>query len=125
MALLADNGLTGLEGIDMSRTAELEPAIAPVVEKFAGDVHCSYDRSGNSAKLGLALVELMKDMGVDFRWRTTVTGLSAAGGRIAAALTDRGEIAGDAYIMALASETPRVLAGLGYRLPIYRSRATR
>ena len=119
MAMLTDNGLEGLEGIDIERAAELEPAIAPVKDKFAGAVHCSYDRSGNSAKLSLALVELMNGMGVDFRWRTTVTGLKAAGGRIAAALTDQGEVTGDSYVMALASETPRVLKGLGYRLPIY------
>ena len=119
MALLTDNGLTGLEAIDIERAAELESAIAPVKDKFAGAVHCAFDRSGSAAKLSLALVERMRGMGVDFRWRTTVTGLRAADGRIEAALTDKGEVTGDTYVMALANETPIVLKGLGYRLPIY------
>ncbi|MEE8204238.1 MAG: D-amino acid dehydrogenase [Alphaproteobacteria bacterium] len=119
MRLLQDNGLVGLEGIDARRSAEIEPALAPVKDKFAGAIHCSFDESGDSNRLCRELVRLMDGMGVTFRWNTTVRGLRAEGDRIAAVVTDNGEITGDAYVMSLASETPRVLKGLGYRMPIY------
>lgn len=119
MALLADNGLDGLRGIDMDQAAALEPAIAPVTGTFAGAVHCASDESGDSNLLCRELARRMADGGVDFRYATTVQGLRAEAGRIAAVVTDKGEIAGDCFVMALANQSPLVLKGLGYRLPIY------
>ena len=119
MALLADNGLDGLAGIDMDQAAALEPAIAPVKGKFAGAVHCAADESGDSNLLCRELTRRMADNGVDFRFGTTVQGLRAEAGRIAAVVTDRGDITGDSFVMALANQSPLVLKGLGYRLPIY------
>ncbi|MFP6744479.1 MAG: FAD-dependent oxidoreductase, partial [Alphaproteobacteria bacterium] len=119
MALLADNGLDGIRGIDMDQAAALEPAIAPVKDKFAGAVHCASDESGDSNLLCRKLARRMADGGVDFRFGNTVQGLRAEAGRIAAVVTNKGDIAGDCFVMALANESPLVLKGLGYRLPIY------
>lgn len=119
MALLADNGLVGLKGIDRDEAAALEPAMASVKHKFAGAVHCASDESGDSNLLCRELTRRMVDKGVDFRFATTVQGFKSEGGHINGVITDKGEITGDAYVMCLANETPLVLKGLGYRLPIY------
>ena len=119
MQLLTDHGLSGLKGVSAARCAELEPALAPAVDRIAGAIHCAFDESGDSNKLCQGLVALMEDIGVTFRWGTTVTGLDAEGDRIARVLTDSGAMTGDAYVMSLASYTPLVTKGLGVRMPIY------
>ena len=119
MQLLTDHGLSGLKGVSAARCAELEPALAPAVDRIAGAIHCAFDESGDSNKLCQGLVALMEDIGVSFRWGTTVTGLDAEGDRIARVLTDSGAMTGDAYVMSLASCTPLVTKGLGVRMPIY------
>ena len=48
-----------------------------------------------------------------------IQGLVAAGGRINAVATDAGPVSGDAYLLALGSYSPLLLAPLGIRIPVY------
>ncbi len=118
MAMLNDNGLE-LEAADPDRCAEIEPALEPVKHKFVGATYSPTDECGDSYAFTRELVRISKDMGVSFRFNTTISGLRAEGDRIAGVLTDRGDVAGDVYVLALASYSPIVARGLGIRLPVY------
>jgi D-amino-acid dehydrogenase len=53
------------------------------------------------------------------RFGEQVTALSRSGGRIEAALTDRGAVVADTFVVALGSHSRALVAPLGLRLPIY------
>jgi D-amino-acid dehydrogenase len=57
--------------------------------------------------------------GVQFRYGTTIERLEAAGGRLAGVVTDGGTLTADAYLLALGSYSPLLLAPLGIRIPVY------
>jgi D-amino-acid dehydrogenase len=118
MQRLAEHGLT-YEAVDRDRCVELEPAFAPVKDRIAGAIHCPLDESGDCHLFTRNLAALCAGMGVDFRYGVPVAGLRTAGDRITAVLTDRGEVAADAYVLALASYSPEVARSVGLRLPIY------
>ncbi|MFQ5785631.1 MAG: D-amino acid dehydrogenase [Alphaproteobacteria bacterium] len=118
LAHLRDHGLE-LEAIDAARCVEIEPALAPMRDRLAGAIYCPSDESGDSHLLCRALRRDCEERGAEFRFGTTVQGLRTEGDRIAAVVTDRGDISGDAYVLSLASESPFVVGPLGVRLPIY------
>ncbi len=118
MALLTENGLA-MTAIDRDRIAELEPALAHIKDKFAGAIHCPVDESGDSHLFSRRLAEVCETMGVSFRFGTSVTGLKADGERIEGVVTDNGVVAGDAYVLSMASDSPFALRGLRVKLPIY------
>ena len=66
-----------------------------------------------------ALAARCADEGVDFRFDTSISAIEASGDRIEKVSTDRGDIAGDAFVMALGSFSPIHARPLGVRLPIY------
>jgi D-amino-acid dehydrogenase len=98
----------------------LEPALAPLAASIAGAVLCEQDESGDCNLFTAGLAEACRAVGVAFRFDTTVRRLVTAGAnRIDHIETDRGDIAGDACVVALGSYSPLLLSGLGIRLPIY------
>jgi D-amino-acid dehydrogenase len=119
MRLLADNGLK-LEVVDRQRLVEIEPALAPAKHEIAGAIYSPMDQTGDSAKFARGLAAwLAAHKGVSFAWQTTVTGFEVEAGRIACALTDRGPVRADAFVLALGCESPVVARKVGVRLPIY------
>ncbi len=116
--LLADHGLR-IETIDRDRCLDIEPALAPVADRIAGAIYAPDDESGDCRLFTEALARRSADLGVAFRWGETVRRLDGDGERVAAVLTDRGRIAGDAFVLALGSYSPAIARGVGVRLPIY------
>jgi D-amino-acid dehydrogenase len=66
-----------------------------------------------------ALAKACEACGVTFHWHTSVTGLEVENGEIARALTDRGPIAADAFVVCLGVYAPHLLDRLDIHLPIY------
>jgi D-amino-acid dehydrogenase len=119
MRLLADNGLK-LEVVDRERLVEIEPALAPAKHEIAGAIYSPMDQTGDSAKFARDLAAwLTAHKGVSFVWQTTVTGFEVEAGRIACAVTDKGPVRADAFVLALGCESPVVARKVGVRLPIY------
>ena len=54
-----------------------------------------------------------------FETGATILGLETDGDRVVLARTDKGEFKGDAFVLALGSESPALAGKLGVRLPIY------
>jgi D-amino-acid dehydrogenase len=86
---------------------------------MAGALYAPDDESGDCHLFSRRLAEAARGLGATILTATTVTGLRAEGDRIVAARTDRGEVAGDAFVLALGSHSPAVARTAGLKLPIY------
>lgn len=97
----------------------LEPGLKNSSETFVGGLRLPGDETGDCRKFTVALARLAGEAGVEFRFGEHVTALSRSGGRIEAAVTDRGAVAADGFVVALGSYSRSLVAPLGLRLPIY------
>lgn len=118
MAILAGEGVE-LRALEPEAAAAIDPALAPVAGLLAGAIYAPGDESGDSRRFTLALAEICRDLGVTFRWGETVRRLAVEGERVARAVTDRGELEADAYVLALGVYSPHLARDLGLDLPIY------
>jgi D-amino-acid dehydrogenase len=118
VAVLKQGGVP-FEVLDRAGCIVAEPGLANAAEPFVGGLRLPGDETGDCFKFTQALVELAKAEGINFRYDETVESLVTAGGRIEAALTSQGPLAADAFVVALGSYSPSLVAPLGIRLPIY------
>jgi len=118
MKVLAEDGQE-LRPVDAAEAARLDPALAPVQHRFAGAIYCPSDESGDARLFTQALAEVCVTRGARFRFGTTVQGFTLAGDRVEAAVTDKGTLGADAYVLALGCQSPFLARPLGVRLPIY------
>jgi D-amino-acid dehydrogenase len=108
------------EVLDAAGCIAVEPALALVREKFVGGLRLVGDETGDAFMFSQRLAEIAAGLGVSYRYGTTIRQLVAEGDRIAGVVVGNGEvIRGDAYVAALGSYTPGLLAPLGIKLPIY------
>jgi D-amino-acid dehydrogenase len=119
MALLAEHGQKQ-EVLDAAAVARLEPAFGPMQGKIAGAVRDLGDSSGDARLFTEALARVGREkLGLTVRLDTRVTGLDAEGDRVRAALTSRGRLTADVFVLALGVEAPLIARSIGVRLPIY------
>jgi D-amino-acid dehydrogenase len=118
MKLLSDQGVAA-RILDADALAALEPALAPIKDRFAGAIHTPNDEAGDARKFTVALAAVCRDRGVEFRLGTGIARLHRAGDRVSGVETDQGSVKGDAYVMALGSYSPIVAGSIGVKLPIY------
>lgn len=101
----------------------LEPALAASRAPIHGGLYCPDDESGDARKFTEALAALAAQRGVAFRYGTRIEGLQTGSGRVTGVRVAAGggsEVLGaDAHVVCLGSYSPRLLAPLGERLPIY------
>ncbi len=119
MALLSAHGQRQ-EILDPDAVAKLDPVFEPVKHKIAGAVRDLTDSSGDARLFTEELARVCREkLGVAFHLGTRVQGLRAQGDRITGAVTDRGVLTADAYVLALGVQSPLVARTVGVRLPIY------
>ncbi len=107
------------ELLDPAGCERVEPALARVRGKFVGGLRLPGDETGDCFKFTQNLAQLAAQRGVSFRQDTTITRLEQSGGRIAGVVTSAGTLTADAYLVALGSYSPALLAPLGIRIPVY------
>ena len=98
---------------------EIEPALHASRVPIAGGAYFPQDESGDAHLFTTQLARCAQEIGVRFLPGTTVQGLAVAGARVAAAQTDGGRIEADAFVVALGSYSPLLLAPLGISIPVY------
>ena len=118
VSVLADLGVPHAL-LDPDGCIAAEPALARVRGKFVGGLRLPGDETGDCFKFTNALRDLAAARGVEFRYGVGITGLIADGDRLAGVATDQGQVAGDAYVLALGCQSPRMLAPHGIALPVY------
>jgi D-amino-acid dehydrogenase len=111
-----------------AKTAEaciaIEPAMRHAADRIVGGIYTPDDESGDACKFTQRLARLAAEQGVRFEYGRTIKRLETAGGRVRrvvlADATGRDDpVAAEAYVVALGSYSPLLLAPLGVSLPVY------
>ena len=118
VAVLRDAGVP-YELLDRDGCVRAEPALALVKEKISGGLRLPGDETGDCFKFTQALARIAEGLGVAFRFGVAIRHLLQEGDRVTGVATDAGNLQADAYIVALGSYSPKLVAPLGIRLGIY------
>lgn len=118
MKTLQDMGIA-LRTLDPAGVVATEPNLADAKDKIAGAIFAPNDESGDSCLFTRKLAERLASQGHRFRYDTTVTRFRAEQGRIVGVETSAGLLTADAYVLALASESPKLVRRMGIDLPVY------
>jgi len=105
--------------LDRSGCIEAEPGLSHAHAPISGGLRLPGDETGDCYLFTQALSERLSAMGCEFRWSESIRSIAQDGARARGIETDRGKVQADAYVVALASYTPRLLRPLGVRTPIY------
>ena len=105
--------------VDADEARRIEPALSTARVPIAGGLHLPADETGDCHMFTSALVELLRQRGVTFRFDTTVERLVVEGGRLDSVETSRGPIRADVTVVALGAEAVFLLRPVGIDLPIY------
>jgi D-amino-acid dehydrogenase len=117
-ALMAALGLKR-ETKTVADAVALEPALAAAAQELQGAIFTPDDESGDAHIFTQELARLAAARGVSFRFDTTVTGFAREADRVTAIHTSAGDIAGDAFLMAMGSWSAPWARQLGLKLPVY------
>jgi D-amino-acid dehydrogenase len=107
------------EVLDPAGCVAAEPALAHVRGKFVGGLRLADDETGDAHIFTQRLAAMAEAIGVTFRYGVTIKGLTTEGDRVTGVVTATGTETADAYVAALGSYTPALLAPLGVRVPVY------
>jgi D-amino-acid dehydrogenase len=107
------------EVLDRAGYCQYEPALALVKDKFVGALRLSGDEPGDCLKFTQNIAKMAAELGVQFRFETTVDALEHAGGKVTGVRTSAGTFTADAYLVAMASYSPQLVQPLGITLPVY------
>jgi D-amino-acid dehydrogenase len=105
--------------LDPAACVAHEPALRAVQHKITGGMLLPGDESGDCLQFTRELARRAETHGVRFALSTRVDRLIVDGERIARAITDKGKMTADAYVLACGSYSPLLLRPLGIRLPVY------
>ncbi|MFM9078573.1 MAG: FAD-dependent oxidoreductase, partial [Opitutaceae bacterium] len=103
------------EVLDAAATARLDPGVRLNV---AGSIYFPKDAHLDPARLIASLTPRLEAAGVKYLWNMEITGWRREGSRLAAALTSRGELAADEFVLAGGAWSPAMVRGLELRLPM-------
>ena len=111
-----------------AKTAEeciaIEPAMRHAADRIVGGIYTPDDESGDACKFTQRLAQRAAEQGVRFEYGRTIKRIGVEGGRVRGVVladaTGRDDpVAADAYVVALGSYSPLVLAPLGISIPVY------
>lgn len=108
------------EAVDADRCVAIEPALAPIRQTLVGGIYAPPDEHGDCHKFSVGLRKHCDEkLGVKFHFNTEITRIVRSADRVERVQTSKGDFTGDAYVAALASFAPKLLAPLGVRVSIY------
>jgi len=96
-----------------------EPALSGVKEKFVGGLRLPQDETGDCHMFTQSLAKHAQALGVRFLFNTGIDRIVTEGARVNGVVTSAGLLQADAYVLALGSWSPRLVAPLGIALPVY------
>jgi len=105
--------------LDVEQCLAVEPALAGYRDHFAGAVHTPSECAIDGLKLCRALSAALAKNGAAMYLDHEVLGFRRDRHDVAALRTRAGEIAADAFVLALGSDSPRLARTVGVDLPIY------
>ena len=105
--------------IDAAACVALESALAAAEPSLVGGIYSPDDESGDAYLFTGALADLCTQQGVEFRFETTIKGLTSDGQQVNGIKTNKGDLSADAVVLSLGSYSPLLLRPLGITLPVY------
>lgn len=112
-------GGVAFELLDVMGCLAAEPGLRGSQDRIVGGLRLPGDETGDCFKFTQALARLASELGVTFRHDTKITQLNVVEGRVASVSTTQGRITADAFVLALGSYSPALVARLGIHLPVY------
>ena len=102
----------------------IEPALKHSIARVAGGAYAASDECGDAQLFTRALADLCGARGVSFRFNVSVKRLEAARGAIERVVIDdekgiEESLRAEAYVIALGSYSPLLLAPIGVSVPVY------
>ncbi|APA84182.1 D-amino acid dehydrogenase [Paraburkholderia sprentiae WSM5005] len=98
--------------------ARAEPALGAVSHKLTGGLRLPGDETGDCQMFTTRLAALAEELGVKFRYNTSVDALAMAGGRVAGVQCGGELVRADSFVVALGSYSTRFLDGI-VKIPVY------
>ena len=114
IAVLKADGVP-FEVLDRAGCIAAEPGLAGAAHRIAGGLRLPGDETGDCFKFTNALADRAAAMGVTFRYGVAIHGIRTSLGRVTGVETSEGLLTADAYVLALGSFSPHLVAGLGLR----------
>ena len=105
--------------LSRAQCTTLEPALEPIGSELTGGLHYPEDVSGDAHVFTRELSALCSELGVKFRFNTTVDAINTEAGRVQGIKTSAGVLNADRFVVALGSHSTTMLRPLGVRLPVY------
>ena len=105
--------------VDRETALEMEPNASPDI---LGALYSPIDYMANPYATTLAFARSAHRLGATIRTEVPVTSLKAEGGRVRAAVTSAGEVAGDVVLVATGAWSPQLARTIGLDLPVEPSR---
>ena len=118
VAVLQADGVP-FEVLDKAGCIAAEPGLANSQSPIVGGLRLPNDETGDCFKFTNALAKMAKAAGVTFLNDHKIKRLVHDRGSIDHVETEKGPIKADAFIVALGSYSPLLVAPLGIRLPVY------
>jgi len=118
IAVLQADGVP-FEVLDAAGCVAAEPGLASSGVPLAGGLRLPNDETGDCFKFTNALGEMAKAAGVTFLNGHSIGRIVEQNSKISHVETNRGHVIADAYLVAMGSYSPLLLAPLGIRLPVY------
>jgi D-amino-acid dehydrogenase len=103
------------EIISRQRAAELDPGVTMEV---AGGIYFPLDCHLTPQRFMATMDRLVRESSATLLWSTEITDWKASDGKITAAVTSRGEVRGDEFVIAGGSWSPAIARPLGLKLPL-------
>ena len=107
------------EVLDPKGCVAVEPGLATAQIPFVGALRLPNDETGDCNMFTERLAALAIEAGVTFHYGTKIDGIQTMGDKVTGVVTSRGVLTADAYVGALGSYTPIIVAPLGISLPVY------
>lgn len=97
----------------------IEPALADYRDQMVGAIHTPSECAADCLKVCSELVRALQALGVRFLLNTEINGFDIRSGKVVAVQTGSGDVAADAFVMALGTASNRLGRQLGAYLPVY------
>ena len=122
IAVLKECGIA-YEMLDAKGVCQAEPALARAGAPIAGGLRLPQDETGDCFKFTNALARMAQELGVQFRFNTSVDGLlfdgQGAVNGVQLATPDREVVKADRYVLAMGSYSRQLLLSSGLDIPVY------
>ena len=116
--ILRDHGLN-LEHADLARCVEIEPTLEPVAGKIGGGFYSPEEGAGDAFIFTQALAKHCAQLGVEFKYETSVEHINKTNGAIESVQTNRGTVTADDYVLSLGPYSAIFGRQVGLDLPIW------